>query len=139
MRRKALQEIVDGLCRAAASDKRCAAEIRGAHPDGGRLTLDLLGATCALNGAPLEAIGLTARLQRWLYAHLQTAEIPPARIRRARVDIEYTVAERMYLERGHVWEMHFSLRAEIATDGRVYEGALPQCMSSVAYGAGAAW
>lgn len=139
MRRKALQEITDTLCRVAASDKRCAAEIRGAHPDGGRLSLDLIAARCTLNGTPMEAIGLVSRLQQWLAAHLETAEIPVARIRRARVDIEYTVAERNYLARGRVWEMHFSLRSEIATDGRIYESSIPQCMASVAYGASVLW
>ncbi|HEV2642529.1 MAG TPA: hypothetical protein VGT98_07475 [Candidatus Elarobacter sp.] len=127
------------MCRVAASDKRSAAEVRRTHPDGGRLTLDLLGGQCTLNGVPTEAIGLVSRLQRWLDDQLAAESIPASRIRRALVEIEYTVAERNYLQRGRVWEMHYSLRSEIATDGKVYEGTIPQCMASVAYGASAAW
>lgn len=139
MRRKALQEIADAACRTAASDKRSAAEIRRAHPDGGRLVLDLLTATCTLNGTIIEPIGLVSRLREWLEHQFEASNIPPDRIRRARIEIDYTVAERNYLQRGQVWEMHYSLRSELATDGKVYGGEIPQCMASVAYGAGVSW
>lgn len=139
-RRRALQAVANSLCNVVAADRRYPNEVRRNHPEGGRLVLDILTRRCTLNDADVDTIGMVDRLGSWLRSQLDGAHIPEARIRFARVDVDYTAAERTYLASGRVWEMHFSLRSEIGTLDQSYVGITAACTAAVPYGIGAiAW
>lgn len=140
-RHKALQFVANSLCNVVAADRRYPNEVRQNHPEGGRLVLDILGHHCTLNDTDIHTIGIVDRLSNWFDLQLADAQIPASRICTARVDVEYTAAERTYVASGRVWEMHFSLRSEIATRDQSYVGITPECMAAVPYGVGAivAW
>ncbi|MEO6866148.1 MAG: hypothetical protein ABI229_11890 [Gemmatimonadaceae bacterium] len=140
-RDRSLQMVANSLCNVVAADRRYPNEVRLNHPEGGRLVLDILTQRCTLNDTDVDRIGMVDRLSCWFQTQLDDAQIPEARIRFARVDVEYTAAERTYLASGRVWEMHFSLRSEVATMNQSYVGVTPACTAAVPYGIGAivAW
>jgi hypothetical protein len=136
-RRRVLQAVANSLCNVVIADRRYPNETRRKYPEGGRLVLDVLTRRCTLNDAAVAPMGIADRLNVWLHAQLREAGIPKDQIRGARMDIEYSCAERTYLASGRVWEMHFSLRSEISTQDRHYFGTAPACTAAVPYGIGA--
>ncbi|HEY5086743.1 MAG TPA: hypothetical protein VII66_05210, partial [Gemmatimonadaceae bacterium] len=136
-RRRTLQSVANSLCNVVAEDRRYPNEVRLNHPQGGRLVLDLLSRRCTLNDTDVDRIGLVDRLSNWLHSQLDDARIQEVRICSARVEVEYTAAERTYLASGRVWEMCFSLRSELATPDQSYVGVTPTCTAAVPYGVGA--
>jgi hypothetical protein len=124
-----------------AADRRYPNEVRLNRPSGGRLVIDILARRCTCENTDVTGIGLADRLGQWFHGQLDSAQIPEDRISCARVEVEYTAEERTYLASGRVWEMHFSLRSEIATPEETYIGSTPSCVAAVPYGVGAlvAW
>lgn len=136
-RHKALQAVANALCNVVTEDRRYPNEVRLHLPDGGRLVLDLINRSCTLNDANVDTIGVVDRLSAWMYRQLGNARIPADGICGARIDVNYTASERTYLARGRVWEMHFSLRSELATPDQCYVGTTAACTVAVPYGVGA--
>jgi len=140
-RRRALQAVANSLCTVLTEDRRYPNEVRLNLPEGGRLSLDLLTRRCTLNDIDIGTIGIVDRLSLWLHRQLGSAQIPEERIHAARIDVDYTAADRTYLARGRVWEMRFSLRSELAAGDKCYVGTAAPCTAAVPYGVGAiiAW
>lgn len=135
-RRKALQFVANALCNVVVSDRRYPGELRRHHPEGGRLVIDILERRCVLNDSDVETLGIVERLGQWLDTQTSDTNLVPGRISEARVDVDYTAAERNYVMSGRVWEMRFSLRSEIVAQDQRFIATSPECTAAVPYGTG---
>ncbi|MDQ2891009.1 MAG: hypothetical protein M3R65_10745 [Gemmatimonadota bacterium] len=133
---QALQFVANSLCNAVASDRRYPNEVRRSNPEGGHLFIDILARRCRVNDSDVETIGVVHRLGPWLDGQLGEAGIRGDRISAACVHVDYTAADRTYLLGGRVWEMRFSLRAEIVSQNQSFVATAGQCAAAVPYGSG---
>lgn len=138
-RRKTFDDLANTICDAIAMDRRFPNEMRLARLSGGRFVVDILGQQCLQDGQTLPPLGVAERARQRLHRQIEMVQIAEEELCRAIIEVEYSVAQRNYLQSGRVWEMQCSVTSEIAdAAGRMFAGASAPFTASIPYGVGAA-